>query len=191
MVQPRARSASAGAMERGRRGASGAAGPLRGTAGPLARRFPWRVSAAAPRPGPRWRRSASAATTAPPPSCNPARAAFLFLPARARAPLAGATAAARCRRAADGTAATGAGPRGGARARSLTAPRRERGGGDKMAAALTHSRSVYKLVPPLRKHTPPSLTPQQVPPTAATQNDGRAPLPGQGKFKRHTQLKQF
>ncbi|XP_057875402.1 kinetoplast-associated protein 1-like [Melospiza georgiana] len=124
MVQPRARSASAGAMERGRRGASGAAGPLRGTAGPLARRFPWRVSAAAPRPGPRWRRSASAATTAPPPSCNPARAAFLFLPARARAPLAGATAAARCRRAADGTAATGAGPRAG----PARAPSRRRGG---------------------------------------------------------------
>lgn len=96
----------------GERGGSEAAGPLRGTAGPLTRRFPWLPAGerATPRPGsgPRWRRSAaSAATAAPPPSCNPTLAAFLFLPARPRAPLAGATAAGSCRRAAGGTAAAG------------------------------------------------------------------------------------
>lgn len=63
---------------------------------------------AAPRLGPPWRRSAaSAATAVPPPSCNPTLAAFLFLPARPRAPLAGATAAGSCLGAAAGTAAAG------------------------------------------------------------------------------------
>lgn len=47
------------------------------------------------------------------------------------------------------------------------------------------------VVPPLTKHTPsPPPPPQKVPPTAVTQNDGRAPHPGQGKFKQRMQDEQ-
>lgn len=46
------------------------------------------------------------------------------------------------------------------------------------------------VVAPLTKHTPPPPTPQKVPPTAVTQNDGRAPHPGQGKFKQRMQDEQ-